>query len=208
MIIPTISLEKKLWKQGFLHVAGVDEAGKGPWAGPVTAGATLIHKANQVVKEIRDSKLMNRIQREKAFDAICKKSSAYGIGIVSEKEIDKLGIDEAVRIAMLQALQHLEQMLGEKLQYVIVDGARTKPLKEYTAERILDGGLYHYSIAAGSVLAKVTRDRIMQDLAKQYPHYQFEKHVGYGTKLHQQALKQYGPCPIHRYSFKPVKQLV
>ncbi len=207
MVIPTIALEEKLWREGFLHVAGVDEAGKGPLAGPVTAGAVMIHNENQVVESVRDSKLMTRLEREKAFEKICKKSTAFGVGIVSQEVIDEIGIEKAVRQAMLQALMNLEEKFKLSISYVIVDGSRTLPLQKYESLRILKGGLYHYSIAAGSVLAKVTRDRIMRNFAKIYPQYLFQKHVGYGTKKHFALLKTYGPCPIHRKSFAPVKYL-
>jgi ribonuclease HII len=203
-VTPHIKLEQSLWQKGFLHVAGVDEAGKGPWAGPVTAGAVMIHKESQIVPEVKDSKLMRAIQREKAFGEICKKSSSFGIGIVSHEEIDAIGIDYAVKKAMMIALAELEKVSGEKISYVIVDGSKTKPLETYTSQRILKGGLYHYSISAGSILAKVTRDRIMHACAKEYPEYGFEHHVGYGTRQHQLALQRYGACKIHRKSFKPI----
>lgn len=208
MIIPTIDLEQQLWSQGYADVAGVDEAGKGPLAGPVTAGAVMIHKPQQVVQSVRDSKLMTGKQREKAFDEICQLSSGFGIGIVDAEEIDLLGIDNAVKKAMLLALQQLEKGSGITLAYVIVDGAKTKQLDSYSSQRILKGGLYHYSIAAGSILAKVTRDRIIKKLAATYPHYGFEKHVGYGTKEHMKAIQTFGPCPIHRKSFEPIKSWV
>src|SRR6185312_1744800 len=169
MIIPTISLEQQLWQKGYQYVAGVDEAGKGPLAGPVTAGAVCIHKEDQVVVGVRDSKLMSAKQREEVFGEICQKSSAYGVGIVSAEEIDEIGIDMAVKKAMLQALAKVEEQLDTSLNFVIVDGSKTKVLETYTSQRILKGGLYHYSIAAGSILAKVTRDRLMKNLAKDYP---------------------------------------
>lgn len=208
MVIPDITLETTLWQKGHVHVAGVDEAGKGPWAGPVTAGAVMIHKPSQVVSSVRDSKLMNEKQREAAFGEICLQSSSFGVGVVDAEEIDAIGIDMAVKKAMLLALSELEQRCGEKLSYVIVDGSKTKVLDTYQSHRILKGGLYHYSIAAGSILAKVTRDRIMKKMALTYPKYQFDRHVGYGTKIHQEALQKYGPCPIHRKSFVPIKALL
>lgn len=208
MIIPDISLEQMLWQQGFLHVAGIDEAGRGPWAGPVTAGAVIIHHKKQIVASVRDSKLMNAIQREKASKEICGMSSAFGVGIVSHEEIDAIGIDLAVKKAMLIALEQIEKNFKLQISYVIVDGARTKILDTYQSRRILKGGLYHYTIAAGSILAKVTRDRIMKELAKEYHLYGFEQHVGYGTKLHQEALAKYGPCVIHRKSFAPIRKLL
>lgn len=208
MIIPTIQKEEELWKKGYVHVAGVDEAGKGPLAGPVTAGAVVIHSAEQVIVEVRDSKLMTAKQREKAFEHIVKRSSAYGVGIVDAAEIDRIGIDGAVKKAMMQSLTQAEEMLGETLSYVIVDGSKTKTLDRFVSEKIKKGGLYHYSIAAGSILAKVTRDRIIHNLAKVYPEYGFETHVGYGTPKHVQALQTFGPCPIHRKSFEPVKSML
>ena len=207
MIVPTLQLEEKLWSEGFIHVAGVDEAGKGPLAGPVTAGAVVIHNSRQIIDGVRDSKLLTSSQRGNLFDSICKQSTAYGIGIVSSDEIDSLGIDFAVKKAMLLALSEIEKRLGAALSFVIVDGSKTKILETYSTQRILKGGLYHYSIAAGSILAKVTRDRIMKKMHEKYPEYGFGQHVGYGTKKHMEAIKQYGPCLIHRKSFEPIKSM-
>lgn len=207
IVKPDISLEKLLWKKGILNVAGVDEAGKGPWAGPVTAGAVIIHSKKQMVPHVRDSKLMTRIQREKAFTQIIKASSAFGIGTVSEKEIDKIGIQKAVKKAMINSLKEIRLKFEIDISYVLVDGSKTMPLTNYNSQRIKKGGLYHYSISAASVLAKVTRDRFMRKISNQYPNYGFEKHVGYGTKLHIHMLKKYGICPIHRRSFAPIKNI-
>lgn len=206
MIIPHIKLETSLWEQGYRHVAGVDEAGRGPLAGPVTAGAVIIHKKDQIVSSVRDSKLMSALQRNHAFDHICQTASAYGIGIATNEEIDTMGIAVAVKLAMIRALEATQQKLGEQISYVIVDGSKTQILEGYHTQRILRGGLYHYSIAAGSILAKVTRDRLMDDYTNTYPQYGFSHHKGYGTKDHMNALETYGPCPIHRKSFAPVKR--
>lgn len=208
IIKPNTLLEKSLWQKGFINIAGVDEAGCGPWAGPVTAAAVIIHSDKQVVEIVRDSKLMTKIQRAKAFAKIIKKSSAFGIGIVSEKEIDKIGIQKAVKKAMIHALKNIKIKFGIDISYVLVDGSKTMPLTDYNAQRIKKGGLYHYSISAASVLAKVTRDKIMLNLAKKYPNYGFEKHAGYGTKSHLTALKKYGACPIHRKFFTPIKTML
>jgi ribonuclease HII len=148
---------------------------------------------------------MTEKQRERAFEEICQKSSAYGVGIVSAEEIDEIGIDMAVKKAMLDALAKIEGQLHAALNFVIVDGSKTKVLETYTSQRILKGGLYHYSIAAGSILAKVTRDRMMKNMAKDYPEYGFEQHVGYGTAKHVAAIQSFGPCPLHRKSFAIVK---
>lgn len=190
-----------------MHVAGVDEAGKGPLAGPVSAGAVIIHKEGQMVDGVRDSKLMSEKQRESVFDDICKMSSGWGVGLVAQEEIDKIGIEKAVKKAMILALSEIESNFGIKLDFVIVDGSKTAPLDKYNSLRIKKGGLYHYSIAAGSVLAKVTRDRLMKKLAKKYPKYGFEKHVGYPTASHLEAIRTFGPCPLHRMSFEPLKSL-
>ena len=200
MIIPDLSLEKSLWEKGFANVAGVDGAGRGPLAGPVTAGAVVVHREKQVVSLVRDSKKMSSPQREKAFEEI-KQRTTYGIGVVWQEEIDKIGIDFAVKKAMMLALSSVEENFGLEINYLIVDGIRTKSLEKYSSQKIKAGDLYHYSISAASVLAKVTRDRIMRDLSEKYPEYGFNKHVGYGTKAHFEALRAYGPCPIHRKTF-------
>lgn len=205
---PHILLEKSLWEKGFENVVGVDEAGKGPWAGPVTAAAVIIHSNKQVVKEVRDSKIMTGIQREKAYGKIVKKSSAFGIGVVSEKGIDKIGIQKAVKKAMKLAIKNMESKFGIKTSYLIIDGSKTIPLRKNNIKRILRGGLYHYSISAASVLAKVTRDRLMKKMSKKYSGYGFDKHVGYGTKLHMKNLLKYGLSPIHRKSFLPMKTIL
>ena len=208
IIKPNIFLEKSLWEKGFENVVGVDEAGKGPWAGPVVAGAVIIHSEKQVVKTVRDSKMMTKVQREKAHPKIIKKSSGFGIGIVDEKEIDKIGIQKAVKKSMRLAIKNMELKFNLKTSYLIVDGSKTIPLRKNNVKRIKKGGLYHYSIAAASVLAKVTRDKIMHRLAKKYPDYGFHKHLGYGTKMHFKALKKYGASPIHRKSFAPIKTML
>lgn len=207
MIRPNLFLEESLWKKGFVNVAGVDEAGKGSWAGPVTAATVIIHSNKQIVRLVRDSKIMTKTQREKTFDQIIKTSSAFGIGIVDEKEIDKIGIQKAVKKAMIAALTEIELKFG-KVSFVLVDGSKTLPLDNYNSQRIKRGGLYHYSISAASVLAKVTRDRLMKKIAKQYPGYGFEKHLGYGTKLHFKTLEKYGVRPTHRMSFAPIKNML
>lgn len=201
MIIPSLSLEKEFWQKGIFNVAGVDEAGRGPLAGPVAAAAVIVHSEKQIVSSVRDSKKMSRGQREQAFEEICRLSTAYGIALVSAAEIDEIGIQLAVKKAMMLALEEAEKNFNLKIQHVLVDGLRTQKLDNYPSERIKGGDLYHYSIAAASVLAKVSRDRQMWQLATLYPQYGFEHHVGYGTKAHLEALKIYGPSPIHRKSF-------
>lgn len=203
MVFPTLELEQKLWNQGFKFVVGLDEAGRGPLAGPVVAGCVCITSPNQVIPSVRDSKKMTKKQRDLAFDLIKEKSTGYGVGIVDAKRIDEIGIRYAVLEAMSKALEETERMLKQRADYIIADGG-IYMIEDYNMESINHGDLNHYSIAAGSVLAKVTRDRIMLEYAKQYPEYGFEKHVGYGTKYHMEMINKYGPCDIHRRSFAPI----
>lgn len=202
MVYPTLDLEKQLWKKGFKIVVGIDEAGRGPLAGPVVAGCVCITSKDQVVDIVRDSKKMTERQRNEAYDLIIQKSEGYGVGIVDAKRIDKVGIRQAVLEAMTKAVEQTEKMLKQKAEYIIADGG-IMMIEGYEMESINKGDLNHYSIAAGSVLAKVTRDRIMNQYANQFPKYGFEKHVGYGTKLHMDMIKKYGACEIHRMSFAP-----
>lgn len=204
MIYPDTKLEEKLWNDGFKYVVGVDEAGRGPLAGPVVVGAVLIENPSQVVQSVRDSKKMTKKQREKAFLEIREKSSAFGIGIIDSKEIDRAGIKEAVKEAMVLAIREIEKKIGKKVDYIISDGA-VYLLEDHKMMSISHGDLNHYSIAAASVIAKVTRDTIMEKYSEEYPNYGFEKHVGYGTKVHLEAISKYGVCDIHRRSYEPIK---
>lgn len=206
MVFPTFDLEKKLLGKGYKYIAGLDEAGRGPLAGPVVAGCVSISNQKQIVGIVRDSKKMTEKQRNEAYDLIINSSDGYGVGIVDSKIIDNIGIKWAVLKAMEEAVEHTERMLGNRLDYIIADGG-IYLLDEYSMESINHGDLNHYLIAAGSVLAKVTRDRIMYEYAQKYPQYGFEKHVGYGTKYHMDMLRKYGACEIHRRSFAPVKAI-
>jgi len=204
MKYPDAKLEEKLWQKGFRYVLGVDEAGRGPLAGPVVVGAVLIENPKQVVENVRDSKKMTKKQRKKAFVEIQEKSTAFGIGIVDAKEIDRVGIKEAVKEAMILAVSEVEKKIKKKVDYIISDGA-VYLLDDHKMMSISRGDLNHYSIAAASVLAKVTRDMIMEEYSKKYPNYGFEKHMGYGTKMHLDAISKHGICDIHRKSYEPIK---
>lgn len=204
MTYPDTKLEQKLWLEGFKYVVGVDEAGRGPLAGPVVVGAVLIENPNQVVENVRDSKKMTKKQRREAFDKIQEISSACGVGIVNSKEIDRVGIKEAVKEAMILAIQEIERKIDKKADYIISDGA-VYLLEDHRMMSISHGDLNHYSISAASVIAKVTRDRIMEQYSLEFPNYGFEKHVGYGTKMHIQAISKFGICDIHRRSYEPIK---
>lgn len=205
MTYPDIKKEQELWDRGYRFVVGVDEAGRGPLAGPVVAAAVLIEREDQVVGTVRDSKKMTQKQRDEAFEQIKEISTAFGIGIVDAGEIDRLGIKYAVKEAMLRAVKELEEKIGESVEYIISDGG-IYLLDGYEMESINHGDLLHYSISAASVLAKVTRDRVMLEYSKKYPEYGFEKHVGYGTKQHLDCIQKYGICDIHRRSFAPIKK--
>ena len=207
MIIPDIKLEEELWRRGMKYVAGIDEAGRGPLAGPVCAGAVIISEDNEISPLVRDSKTMSEKQREKAYDFVIHNCLAYGVCIISSQKIDKFGIQDSVRMAMEGALMNAERMLGRKVNYLIIDGNNVENIEEYNMEKIKDGDAYHYSISAASIIAKVTRDRYMKKMALKYPIYGFERHVGYGTKTHIEAIKEYGICPIHRRSFSPIKEM-
>ena len=204
MKYPDAKLEEKLWQKGFRYVLGVDEAGRGPLAGPVVVGAVLIENTKQVVENVRDSKKMTKKQRKKAFVEIQEKSTAFGIGIVDAKEIDRVGIKEAVKEAMILAVSEVEKKIKKKVDYIISDGA-VYLLDDHKMMSISRGDLNHYSIAAASVLAKVARDMIMEEYSKKYPNYGFERHMGYGTKMHLDAISKHGICDIHRKSYEPIK---
>ncbi len=204
----TIQAEKNLWRQGYKIIAGIDEAGRGPLAGPVVAGAVAIidKKVNKnIFVLIKDSKKLSENQREKAYQAILEQSwLAFGIGKVSEKIIDKINIFEATKLAMIRAVADLEKKIKTQSDYLILDGNQkiNLPTKQQT---IVKADAKIFSCSAASIIAKVTRDRLMRKLDKKYPAYGFAKHKGYGTKNHVQAIKRNGPCPVHRFSFAPIK---
>lgn len=200
---PNIDLEKKLWIQGYMKVCGLDEVGRGPLAGPVVAGAVVIEDEKHFLEGVRDSKIMTEKKRDFFVNEIKAKSLGWGIGIVENDEIDRIGISKAITRAMELAVEGL----GFKVDYLITDG-NVKKIGDCPMEIITDGDAMHYSIAAASVLAKVRRDEIMREFSKKYPEYGFEKHVGYGTKMHMEALEKYGPCKIHRKCFKPVARFL
>ncbi len=189
--------EKRLRKAGYRFIAGVDEAGRGPLAGPVVAGAVILKDRN-FKERIDDSKKLSPRKRDKAYHEIIKKA-IVGIGIVDEKTIDKINIYRATIKAMESAVANLEI----PPDYIIVDG-RMKLVTKCPIKCIVKGDSTSLSIAAASIIAKVTRDRIMVAYDSTYPQYGFSRHKGYPTKYHKSALKKFGPSPIHRYSFQPV----
>lgn len=187
--------EKKFGQEGYRLIAGVDEAGRGPLAGPVVAGAVIL-KEGEFIAGLNDSKKLSEKKREELFEEITKKAVAYGVGIVDEKCIDQVNILEATKIAMKKAIQSLAVVP----EYILIDAVTLEDFPIRHAA-IVKGDAKSVSIAAASIIAKVTRDRIITNLANQYPQYGFEKHKGYGTKEHIEAIKKYGACPIHRQTF-------
>jgi len=197
------SFDKQFYDMGFRALAGVDEAGRGPWAGPVVASAVIL-PCNVSLQGLDDSKKLSPKKREEIFEQINRSALAVGVGIVDHEKVDTLNILQATLMAMRQALNSLKI----KPDLVLVDGNIRVPGVEYEQRSIVDGDQKSAAIAAASVIAKVTRDRIMLEFAKEFPQYGFENHKGYGTKEHQEALASFGPCRIHRKSFEPIAKLL
>ena len=189
------TLERELREQGFLSVCGVDEAGRGPLCGPVVAAACIL-PPNLVLEGLNDSKKLTPKKRDLLFDLIREKAVAFCIAEASVEEIDAMNILEADLLAMRRAIAGL----SVPADFALIDGniARDFPIP---ARAVIGGDALSPSIAAASILAKVTRDRICLELDRQYPQYGIAKHKGYGTKAHMDALRQYGPSPIHRKKF-------
>lgn len=187
--------ERNAAQQGYTAICGIDEAGRGPLAGPVYAAAVILPDGLEI-PGLNDSKKLTEKKREALFDEICEKAVAYGIGCASEQEIDEINILQATYLAMRRAVEQLPI----PADYALVDGNRMPPLA-IPGETVVKGDAKSASIAAASILAKVSRDRVMLLMDPVYPQYQFAKHKGYGTKVHREALLTYGPCPIHRKTF-------
>jgi len=185
-----------------MHVAGVDEAGRGPLAGPVVAAAVILAPKTRL-PGLTDSKLLTEKQRETLFDLIIKRAISFGVGLATVEEIDEFNILQATFLAMKRAVLALKVLPNK----IIVDGNQT-PKWDYPTEAIIGGDLSERAISAASVLAKVERDRIMCQLELDYPGYGFAKHKGYGTEEHLKALRSLGPSLIHRRSFSPVTALL
>lgn len=188
-------LENRLYDQGYLSICGVDEAGAGPLAGPVYAAAVILPRG-LTLPYLNDSKKVTPRRREILFDQIREQAIAYAIAWADEKEIDEINILNARMLAMDRAIK----MLNPAADFALIDGNRNQGI-ELQNEMVVHGDARSASIAAASILAKVSRDRFMVELAEQYPQYAFEKHKGYPTKLHYQRLRQYGPSPVHRKTF-------
>jgi len=195
------SYEQNLINRGFEFVCGIDEAGRGPLAGPLVAAAVILDSAkNDFFGSINDSKLLNKNKRQEAFDLIRQNARCWAIGVVSSQEIDKHGLGFANKIAMKRAWKHL----AVKPNYILSDYL-AKVYFETPFELIVDGDKKILSVASASIVAKVFRDRMMEAFSRVFPLYGFEKHKGYGTKEHLAKVREFGLCAIHRQSFEPFK---
>jgi ribonuclease HII len=189
--------EQQLRNKGFQIIAGVDEAGRGPLAGPVVAAAVIFDEHYNNPK-INDSKQIALIEREQLFIEIKNSALSYAVGVVGWKQIDEIGILNAAKLAMRQAVMKLNPIPD----FVLTDAVAIN-IPEIPQKAIIKGDGKVFSIAAASIIAKVSRDRLMMDYHKKYPEYGFDQHMGYGTEVHLSAIKKHGACPIHRMSFAP-----
>ena len=192
--------EQNLYDEGNKFICGIDEAGRGPLAGPVVVGAVVM-KPDSKLEWVNDSKKVTEKRREILYDRIIEESLAWGVGIVSWDEIDDLNILNATKKGLTIALKQVVDKLQTKPDIVLVDALREIDTLGIPYQSIIKGDATCYSIACSSIIAKVTRDRIMREYDDAFPEYGFAKHKGYGTKEHIEAIKKYGPCLIHRKSF-------
>jgi len=200
MTRPHFRHEKSLLAAGVWPVAGVDEAGRGPLAGPVTAAAVILDP-KKPVRGLDDSKKLSSAARNDLFDLICARALAVGVGMASAQEIDRVNIRNATFLAMRRALQ----ALALPPAHALIDGNAAPRDAPCPVQTIVKGDAISLSISAASIIAKVTRDRLMERLHEAWPLYGFADHMGYGAPAHLAALKAHGPCPYHRFSFAPVR---
>ncbi|OIO06950.1 ribonuclease HII [Candidatus Falkowbacteria bacterium CG_4_9_14_3_um_filter_36_9] len=200
--------EKKIFNEGFNIIGAIDEAGRGPLAGPVVAACVAFSREtkfnNKKLEQINDSKKLSVAKREELDKIIREEFDEVGIGVCDHKTIDRINILQASFLAMKKAVGALKK----KPDYLMVDGGLLIPNISLKQKAIISGDSLVFSIAAASIIAKVVRDKIMREMHIIYPNYGFDKHKGYGTAWHLQNLKKYGPCPIHRKSFRPVKMVI
>lgn len=200
MEIDLLKYEKNLYKKGYKLIAGTDEAGRGPLVGPVVAAAVIL-PINYHLEGLTDSKKLSEKKRNNYFDIIKKDAISYGIGVVDAKTIDEINIYEASRLAMLKAIDNMPI----QPDFILTDAM---PLKQENSLSIIHGDALSLSIAAASVIAKVTRDEIMYELDRKYPEYDFKSHKGYPTKKHLENIKKYGILNNYRFSYKPIKNIL
>lgn len=189
-------IENEIYNSGIETICGIDEAGRGPLAGPVVVAAVIMPK-DSMIEGVNDSKKVSEKKRETLYEQIINEAIAYGVGIIDQKEIDEINILNATKKGLTTAIKELKV----KPQRILVDALTGIDTLGIPYTSIIKGDAKAYSIAAASIIAKVTRDRIMREWDEIYPEYGFEKHKGYGTKMHIDAIKEYGLCPLHRLSF-------
>lgn len=197
-----LEYENKLYNEGYKNIAGVDEVGRGPLVGPVVTAAVILPQG-YFNENIKDSKKLTEKKRNELFDIIMKDAISVSIGIKDNKVIDKVNIYEATKLAMYEAINNL----SVKPDYILIDAMKLENLK-VPYEPIIKGDAKSQTIAAASIIAKVTRDNMMYDLDKKYPEYGFSKHKGYPTKAHLEAIKKYGVLDNYRFTFVPVRDLI
>ncbi len=195
-LIKLSEYEKKGYENGYKYIAGIDEAGRGPLAGPVVAAAVILPEGC-LIEGVNDSKKLSEKKREKLYDDIVQNATAWGVGIVDNNVIDEINILNATRRAMHMAIEELKV----KPDYILIDAEKKVDTNGIPYLPIIKGDALSISIGAASIIAKVTRDRMMREYDKIFPMYGFEKHKGYGTKAHVEAIKENGLCMIHRKSF-------
>lgn len=190
-------IEEEIYnKENVKYICGIDEAGRGPLAGPVVVASVIMPK-DSMIEGVNDSKKVSEKKREKLYEEITNTAIAWGVGIIDQREIDEINILNATKKGLTNSLKELEI----KPDLILVDALTNIDTLGIPYRSIIKGDAKSYSIAAASIIAKVTRDRIMRQWDELYPEYGFEKHKGYGTKMHIDAIKEYGPCPLHRKSF-------
>lgn len=197
MTNPTLDIEKRLWESGYSMVCGLDEVGRGSFAGPICVGAVIFPKERLIPEGIADSKLLRPRQREKVAESIKNQALSWAVSEVSVAKINKVGIGKATQMAFRKAVKLLEK----RPEFVLIDAFYIKHLNRKRQRAIKDGDKICASISAASIIAKVHRDKLMKKLHRKYPQYGFAKHKGYGTKKHQEAIGIYGLSRIHRKSF-------
>lgn len=196
-----LEFEHNIWENGLTYVAGIDEVGRGPLAGPVVTAAVILPQDFHVL-EINDSKQLSESKRDELYDKIKAEALSIGIGIKSEAVIDDVNIYEATKLAMIEAVENLTI----EPQYLLIDAMELD--LAIPQSKLIKGDARSLSIAAASIVAKVTRDRMMKEYAKEYPGYGFEQNAGYGTKIHLAGLAEFGVTPIHRKTFAPIKNML
>lgn len=204
--MPDFNIEKSL--TDYTRIFGIDEAGRGPWCGPVTAACAYWPNyalPETLAQQIDDSKKLTPQKREYLFEKIIQSDCVYGIGMASAEEIDSLNILQATFLAMQRALTQAQNRFHISADFALIDGNRLPKDWTIPAQAVIKGDHLSLSIATASILAKVTRDRFMTELSALYPHYGWERNAGYGTKEHIQAIEMYGLTPYHRHSYAPIK---